>query len=84
MMAGVCAKKQAFMDEHTAVYEKPADHLDRLPQRYPRTATGLEIRILRKLFTPEQASLAQLLTLDPEPPAGLAARSGPAPEDLGR
>jgi len=72
------------MDEHTEVYEKPADHLDRLPERYPRTATGIEIRILRRLFTPEQAALAQLLTLNPEPPAAVAARSGLDPEDLGR
>jgi electron transport complex protein RnfB len=71
------------MDEHTEVYEKLAEHLDRLPEGYPRTATGVEIRILRRLFTPEQAALAQLLTLDPEPPAVVAARSGLDPVDIG-
>ncbi len=64
------------MDEHAEVYEKLADHLDRLPEGYPRTPSGLEIRILRRLFTPEQAALAQLVTLKPEPPGAIASRSG--------
>ncbi len=72
------------MDEHTEVYEKLADHLDRLPEGYPRTGTGIEIRILRRLFTPEQAALAQLISLDPQSPASVAARNGLDPEDTGR
>ncbi len=61
-------EKVSFMDEHAEVYEKLAEHLDRLPEGYPRTPTGVEIRILRRLFTPEQAVLAQLLALVLEAP----------------
>jgi NAD-dependent dihydropyrimidine dehydrogenase PreA subunit len=66
------------------VYDKLADHLDRLPEGYPRTSTGLEIRILRRLFTPEEAALAQLLTLNPEPPTAVAVRNGLDQNDTGR
>jgi len=72
------------MDEHTEVYQKLADHLDRLPEGYPRTETGIELRILRRLFTPEEAALAQLLTLNPEPPAAVADRNGLDPVDTSR
>jgi len=40
------------------VYEQLVDALDRLPNGFPRTASGVEIAILRKIFTPEEASLA--------------------------
>ena len=32
------------------VYEQLADALDRLPNGFPRTPTGVEIRILKKIF----------------------------------
>jgi ferredoxin len=72
------------MDENAEVYDKLADHLDRLPEGYPRTETGIELRILRRLFTPEEAALAQLLTLNPEPPAAVAACNGLDPVETGR
>ena len=37
------------------VYENLRAHLDRLPAGFPRTPTGLEIRILKRLFTPDEA-----------------------------
>ena len=37
------------------VYEKLAQHLDNLPPGYPRTESGVEMRILRRLFTPKEA-----------------------------
>ncbi|MGA2026431.1 MAG: 4Fe-4S binding protein [Syntrophobacteraceae bacterium] len=69
------------MDQYAEVYEKLADHLDRLPEGYPRTPSGVEIRILRRLFTPEQAALAQLVTLAPEPPGAIASRGGLDPAE---
>jgi ferredoxin len=45
------------------VYERLALHLDDLPAGYPRTESGVEMRILRRLFTPEDAELALHLTL---------------------
>lgn len=58
------------------VYESLANHLNRLPAGFPRTESGVEMRILRRLFTPEEATLAPLLSLKPETPAEIAERSG--------
>lgn len=44
-------------------YQQLAEYLDRLPAGFPRSASGVELRILRKLFTPEQAALALHLSL---------------------
>ncbi len=70
------------MQDTDKLYEDLAAHLDRLPAGFPRTATGVEMRILRRLFTPEQAILAMLTTLKPETPEEIAARSGRNPEEL--
>jgi electron transport complex protein RnfB len=58
------------------VYERLAAHLDRLPAGFPRTPGGVELRILRRLFTPEEAELAVLLDMRPEKPARIAAKAG--------
>ncbi len=62
--------------EGNDVYEKLADHLDRLPAGFPRTDTEVEMRILRRLFTPREAQMAQWLTLRPESPGRIAKRVG--------
>ena len=49
------------------VYRQLQQHLDRLPQRYPATASGVEIRILERLFTPGEARVALQLSAFPEP-----------------
>jgi NAD-dependent dihydropyrimidine dehydrogenase PreA subunit len=59
----------------TDVYERLATHLDDLPGGFPRTESGVEIRILRRLFTPEDAELALHLTLIPEEPRVIARRA---------
>ena len=48
------------------IYRRLAKHLDNLPAGYPATESGVEMRILRRLFTPEEATLAIHLTLLPE------------------
>lgn len=58
------------------IYEKLASHLDDLPGGFPRTPSGVEIRILRRLFTPEEAELALHLTLISEEPRVVARRAG--------
>ncbi len=60
----------------TAVYEKLAKHLDDLPAGYPSTSTGVELRILKRLFTPEEAEIATTLTMMPEAAAAIADRTG--------
>ena len=59
----------------TDVYERLAEHLDDLPGGFPRTESGVEIRILRRLFTPQDAELALHLTLIPEEPRVVARRA---------
>ncbi|MDT8305703.1 MAG: 4Fe-4S binding protein [Anaerolineae bacterium] len=57
-------------------YERLAEHLDRLPGGFHRTESGVEMRILRRLFSPDQAALALHLTLIPEEARVVARRAG--------
>lgn len=57
------------------VYQKLRLHLDNLPGGYPATESGVELRILRRLFTPEEAELATKLTVIPEPGPVVARRA---------
>jgi formate hydrogenlyase subunit 6/NADH:ubiquinone oxidoreductase subunit I len=63
-------------------YRRLARHLDSLPNGYPSSEDGAELRILAKLFTPEEADLAARLRRTPEIPARIAARIGADPEPL--
>jgi electron transport complex protein RnfB len=62
-------------------YEAFAAALDRLPNGFPRTPSGVELRLLARLATPEEASLAALLGREPEPYQDIAARAGLAPDE---
>jgi electron transport complex protein RnfB len=66
-------KKEKVMNENT--YRKLADHLDRLPGGFPPSTTGADLRLLQKLFAPEEAKLAVHLTLDRETAEAIAKRS---------
>jgi electron transport complex protein RnfB len=44
------------------VFEILADALDHLPNGFPRTDSKIEIRILKRIFSPEEAALASQLT----------------------
>jgi DNA-binding Lrp family transcriptional regulator len=68
----------------TDIYERLAKHLDDLPGGFPRTKSGVEIRILRRLFTPEDAKLAVHLTLIPEEPRVIARRAKIPVEEASR
>lgn len=57
-------------------YIKLARHLDSLPGGFPSTPSGVELRILRRLFTPEEAELASFLTLLTEETRVIAQRAG--------
>lgn len=56
------------------IYKALAKHLDNLPGGYPETETGVELRILKRLFTPEEAQLAVCLSMLPEEPSVMAGR----------
>ncbi|MHB0958328.1 MAG: 4Fe-4S binding protein [Pirellulaceae bacterium] len=58
------------------IYETLATHLDSLPAGFARTVSGVEMRILRRLFTLEDAQLAVHLTLLPEEARVIAYRAG--------
>ena len=51
------------MNKH---YEKLAGELDRIPNGFPRTKSGVELKLLAKLFTPDDAALASTLSMDPK------------------
>jgi electron transport complex protein RnfB len=65
-----------------AVYERLAAKLDELPHGFPRTQSGVELRILAKIFSPDDAAMAlQLLPL-PETVAKISRRLGRPEEAL--
>jgi ferredoxin len=63
------------------VYTRLREHLDSLPSGFPSTESGVELRILRRLFTPDEAELALKVTLKLEPAAAIAARAELSPEE---
>jgi len=60
----------------TDLYKRLACHLDRLPGGFPPTDSGVELQILKRLFSPEEARLARHLTLLSEKVPVIALRSG--------
>lgn len=61
-------------DSQDGVYKRLARYLDDMPGGFPATGSGVELRILRRLFTPEEAELTLHLTVIPEEPAKVAKR----------
>jgi len=58
------------------VYTRLRKFLDTLPAGFPETPTGVEIKILKKLFTLEQAELTMKLKSAPEAVSDIAERTG--------
>ena len=56
------------------VYQNLAKHLDDLPAGFPPTESGVEMRILKRLFTPQEATIAVGLSMMPEPASLIAER----------
>ncbi len=63
-------------------YLKLREFLDQMPLGFPETSSGVEIEILKRLFTEEEAKIAVLVTPFPEEVAQIAERSGLDKEDL--
>ena len=51
------------MDSEITYYRQLQEHLDKLPIGYPKTDSGVEIRILQLLFTPIEVKVALCLSL---------------------
>ena len=62
--------------ETDTVYEELADALGKLPNGFTRTPSNVEIRMLRKIFSPEDASLASKLSEKLETAQEIAGRTG--------
>ncbi|MFQ6000744.1 MAG: DUF362 domain-containing protein [Anaerolineae bacterium] len=58
------------------IYERLADALNRLPNGFPRTPSNVEIPLLKKIFSLEEAWLASQLGGDMEPIDAIAERVG--------
>ncbi|NOX33313.1 MAG: 4Fe-4S dicluster domain-containing protein [Deltaproteobacteria bacterium] len=66
----------------TDVYKKLAVHLDNTPSGFPETKSGVELRILKQLFTKKEAKLALSLVLMLEPAGKIAKRAGMDPGEI--
>ena len=66
--------------ENLEAYYSLAKRLDALPNGYPATTDGIELRLLAHLFTPEEADLAASLHLTLETPEQIAEHTG---QDIG-
>lgn len=62
------------MDE--PLYRRLQQHLDRMPVGFPATDSGIELRILQRLFTVEEAEAALGLSMMPETAPVIARRLG--------
>ena len=58
------------------IYQNLAKHLDALPGGFPPSESGVDLRILQRLFAVDEASLALHLNLIAEPPKVIARRAG--------
>ncbi len=58
------------------VYGKLREFMDTLQGGFPATPTGVEIKILKKLFSPQEAELVMQLKTEPEEVPAIAARAG--------
>jgi formate hydrogenlyase subunit 6/NADH:ubiquinone oxidoreductase subunit I len=66
-----------------AIYEKLREHLDSLPTGYPKTESGVELKILERLFTEEEAEMACQLKPVPESADQIAQRLERDPQKIG-
>ena len=62
------------------MYQHLARKLDELPNRFPRTQSGVEYQMLAKIFAPEEAVLACAMDLEPASVVVIADRAGSDPK----
>ena len=66
------------------IYEELRERLDMFPQGFPSTKSGVEIEILRDLFSPDEAQVMLALGPSPEPVSSVAGKMGRDEEELGK
>ena len=67
---------------HGQVYKQLRSHYHKHPMGFPETENEVELRILERLFSEEEANMALHLTPMPETAKALAQRLGKDPDDL--
>jgi ferredoxin len=61
-------------------YRRLSRQLNAIPNGFPPAESGADVRLLQKIFTPEEAALAGYMTPHQEPAAAIAARAGMDPQ----
>jgi len=54
------------VNESLKIYEDLQKHLDKMPVGFPSTKSGVELEILKHLFSPKEAKLALFLDIMPK------------------
>jgi len=57
------------------IFKQLAQHLDQIPNGFPETESGVELKILAKLFTAQEAKLACKMDIDPRTSSTIAKRA---------
>ena len=73
------------MDPKDQIYVRLQKHLDKQAVGFPATRSGVEIKILKHIFTPEEAEITSYLNYKPEPIQTIFGRVGhlvESPEEL--
>ena len=65
-------------------YVRLREFRDPLPAGYPSTPSGVEIRILKRFFSPEEAEITMKLKSEPEEVPAIAARVGLEEAEMAR
>lgn len=60
-------KRREPMDQHEKAYRKLQRHLNRQAVGFPATRSGIEIKLLKHIFSPKDAEIATCLDYRPEP-----------------
>ena len=81
LLLALPTKGEMSMSEN--VYQRLRRFLDELPGGFPETDNGVEIKILEKLYTPEEAELTLKLSETPEEVPAIAKRVGIDASELG-
>ena len=64
------------------VYKRLAKKLDEMPNGYPATESGVELKILQKIFRPEEAEMTLKMRPMPETVGAIAERLGKSVEEM--
>ncbi len=57
------------------IYRRLAQRVDEIPNGFPATESGVELKLLAKMFTPAEAHLASIMRLRPETALAIADRA---------